>query len=340
MGGVTERTDARAADASGGRPGSSSPREGQTFGGESLAVRFASLVKLPHTLFALPFAGMGAVLASYQFPHAITLGAILWIVIAFTAARFAAMAFNRIVDRRLDALNPRTRARELPSGRLTVRQAVIGVLAAAALFVFAAWQLNPLCGMLAPLALGWVFFYSYTKRFTALSHHVLGSALGIAPVGAYLAISATWTDPWYALVVLAAGVTFWVAGFDVIYAVQDIAFDRSQRLHSLAAKLGPAHALTVARLFHLLALGLFFALWALQLFPVGWIYLGGIGVAVFLLAYEHWVVRDAARGALDLRRIDRAFFHANVAVSISLLLFTLTDRLLTVAPSLIAVPPP
>jgi 4-hydroxybenzoate polyprenyltransferase len=313
-------------------------REGQTFDGGSLAARYASLVKLPHTLFALPFAGMGAVLASYRYPQNVTWGAALWIVLAFTAARFAAMAFNRIVDRDLDALNPRTRARELPAGRLTVTQAAAGTVAAAAIFVFAAWRLNPLCGLLSPIALAWVFFYSYTKRFTPLSHHVLGLALGIAPVGAYLAVAGTWPEPWIAPVVLALAVMFWVAGFDTIYSLQDVDFDRTHGLRSLAQWLGPKGALAAARVFHVVSLALFFALWSLQLFPVAWLYLGGLGVAMFLLAYEHWVVRDAARHALDLRRIDRAFFHANVGVSTSLFLFTLADRLLSAAPALLAVP--
>jgi 4-hydroxybenzoate polyprenyltransferase len=314
-------------------------REGQTYDGTSLAARYASLVKLPHTLFALPFAGMGAVLASYRAPHNVSWSSLAWIILAFTAARFAAMAFNRIVDRHIDALNPRTRGRELPSGRMTVAQAVAGTILAAAIFVAAAWQLNPLCGMLSPVALAWVFFYSYTKRFTPLSHHVLGLALGIAPVGAYLALAGEWPEPWHAPVVLALAVMFWVAGFDTIYSLQDAEFDRGHGLRSLAQTLGAKGALAAARVFHVISLVLFGALYALRLFPVGWLYLGGLGVATFLLAYEHWVVRDAAAGGLDLRRIDRAFFHANVGVSTSLFVFTLADRLLTVAPPLIAVPP-
>jgi 4-hydroxybenzoate polyprenyltransferase len=315
-------------------------REAQTYASPSLPARFANLVRLPHTLFALPFAGMGAVLATYPGagPDIDWLTGV-WIVVAFTAARFAAMGFNRIVDRRIDALNPRTQRRELPAGALTVAQAAAAVGVASGIFIGAAWLLNPLCGMLAPLALGWVFFYSFTKRFTALSHHVLGFALGIAPVGAYLAVTGAWSVPWTALVALAAAVTFWVAGFDVIYALQDIGFDRAQGLHSLAARLGARGALAAARVFHTLAVALFFALWALRLFPLSWIYLGGVGVAAFLLAYEHWVVRDAARGEVDLGRIDRAFFHTNVAVGFSLFLFTLVDRLLLATPALLATPP-
>src|SRR5688572_27270142 len=181
-------------------------REGQTFGGASLAARYASFVKLPHTLFALPFAGVGVVLASYANAARITPPLAVWVVLAFTAARFAAMGFNRIVDRRYDALNPRTSRRELPSGRLTVMQAALAVVVSAIAFVVAAWQLNPLCGRLAPLALAWVFFYSYTKRFTSWSHYVLGLALGIAPAGGYLAVSGAWPSPWFALPVLSAAV--------------------------------------------------------------------------------------------------------------------------------------
>jgi 4-hydroxybenzoate polyprenyltransferase len=301
--------------------------EGQTYRGASLAARYASFVKLPHTLFALPFAGVGAVLASHTHAAAVTIGAIGWIVLAFTAARFAAMGFNRIVDRELDSQNPRTSARELPAGRLTLSQAATAVVVAAALFVLAAWMLNPLCGWLAPLALAWLFFYSYTKRFTSYSHHVLGAALGIAPAGAYLAIAGEWSQPWFALPVLVGGVTFWVAGFDVIYAVQDEAFDRRTGLHSLPARYGAARALRLARLFHAAACALFAGIAVFRLFPVGPLYAGGVAVLAALLIFEHRIIGgDPER--LDLPRIDRAFFHANVAVSSSFFLFTLMDRLL------------
>lgn len=302
--------------------------EGQTFDGGSLATRYASFVKLPHTLFALPFAGVGAVLASYQQSQRITVSAVLWIVLAFTAARFAAMGFNRIADRHYDALNPRTARRELPSGRLTLLQATLAVVVSAAIFVYAAWQLNPLCGWLAPIALGWIFFYSYTKRFTAWAHHVLGLALGIAPVGAYLAVSGAWTQPWFALPLLSAAVMFWVAGFDVIYAIQDLDFDRVHGLHSIPARVGATRALVRARLFHLTAFLLFGCLYLFHLFAVGPIYLLGVLVMAALLVYEHQVIGDADPATLDLPRIDRAFFRANVGVSTSIFLFTLLDRLL------------
>jgi 4-hydroxybenzoate polyprenyltransferase len=303
-------------------------REGQTFAGRSLAARYASFVKLPHTLFALPFAGVGVVLASYTAPQRITPVLAAWVVLAFTAARFAAMGFNRIVDRRYDALNPRTAWRELPSGRLTVAQAVVAVAVSSIVFVVAAWQLNPLCGVLAPLALCWIFFYSYTKRFTTWSHHVLGLALGIAPAGGYLAVTGAWPASWLALPVLSGAVMFWVAGFDVIYAIQDVDFDRAHGLHSIPARVGTRRALVRARLFHLIAFLLFGALPLLALFAVGPIFLLGLLAMAALLLYEHRVIGDATAATLDLPRLDRAFFHANVGVSTSFFLFTLLDRLL------------
>jgi 4-hydroxybenzoate polyprenyltransferase len=301
-------------------------REGQTYAGASLAARYASFVKLPHTLFALPFAGVGAIFASYTHADRVSASMLLWIVVAFTAARFAAMGFNRVVDREYDALNPRTRMRELPAGRLSLRQAWTAVAIAGVVFVLAAWSLNPLCALLSPVALAWIFFYSYTKRFTRWAHVVLGLALGIAPVGAYLAVTGVWPTPWHAPIVLAVAVMFWVAGFDVIYSLQDLEFDRSHGLHSIAARFGVRGAMRFARAFHLGAVAAFLALGVLRLFPVGAPYIAGVAVVAVLLAYEHWVVRDAGAG-LDLKLIDRAFFRTNIAVSMSFFVFTLLDRL-------------
>jgi 4-hydroxybenzoate polyprenyltransferase len=303
-------------------------REGQTFEGGSLASRYASFVKLPHTLFALPFAGVGALLASYEYADRITATMILWILIAFTAARFAAMGFNRIVDRQHDALNPRTQMRELPSGKLTLAQAWVAVVLASALFVFASFQLNTLCGWLAPVALAWIFFYSYTKRFTSFAHFVLGVSLGIAPVGAYLAITGEWSRPAVALVVIAAAVMCWVAGFDVIYALQDLEFDRKHGLHSIPTRLGPDGSLRMARVLHVLSVAAFAAVIGLQLFPVGWLYSLGLGVMVGLLFYEHRLLAGMRFDQLDLKTIDRAFFKVNVMVSMSFFACTLLDRLL------------
>jgi 4-hydroxybenzoate polyprenyltransferase len=302
-------------------------REGQTYGSASLAARYASFVKLPHTLFALPFAGVGAILATWQFGDNLTFQAAGWIVLAFTAARFAAMGFNRIVDRRFDALNPRTARRELPAGTLSLTQAVTAVVVAAATFLVASFMLNPLCGMLAPLALAWIFFYSYTKRFTPYAHHVLGLALGIAPAGAFLAVSGVWPEPWYMLPVLAGAVMFWVAGFDVIYALQDVEFDRAHGLHSIPARVGSRGALRRARIYHGVSFLLFGAILAFGMLPVGVFYGAALLVMAALLVYEHRLAGSADDGALNLGRIDRAFFHANVGVSMSFFVFTLLDRL-------------
>ena len=306
---------------------SATVREGQTYAGASLPSRYASFVKLPHTLFALPFAGVGALLASYSFSDRVTVEKVLWIVVAFTAARFAAMGFNRIVDRAHDARNPRTALRELPAGKLTVTQAWIAVVIASIVFIAAAWQLNALTGWLAPIALAWIFFYSFTKRFTSFSHYVLGLSLAIAPVGAYLAITGEWSTPWYALVVLAAAVMAWVSGFDVVYAIQDIDFDRANNLHSMPARLGVKRALLLSRVMHMVAVAFFVAILAFQLFPVGLLYAVGVGFMGGLLVYEHRIVRG---GDLDLKKIDRAFFQLNVMVSTSFFLFTLADRIFSI----------
>src|SRR6059058_4004827 len=207
--------------------GGTTPREGQTFVGESLLVRYVNFVKLPHTVFALPFALLGLVVASRE-------TALTWRTLGLVV-----LAFNRIADRELDARNPRTRARELPSGRLTLRQAWVAVVVAAVVFLATAWALNPLCFALAPLALVFISAYSYAKRFTPWSHLWLGLADGIATPAGYLAVTGRWSDPWWTLVAGAAAVTFWVGGFDVFYALQDEQFDRRERLKSLVVRFGP-----------------------------------------------------------------------------------------------------
>ena len=293
-------------------------REGQTFAGRAAVVRYANLVKLPHTLFALPFALVGVVLASYV--KDVTLRTILWAVLAFASARFAAMAFNRIVDRKLDALNPRTAMREIPTGIVGVREAGAAVTIASALFLASAWQLNPLCFALAPLALAWVLGYSYTKRLTRWSHFILGLGLGIAPVGGYLAVTGSWSEPWWMLPMLATGVMTWVAGFDVLYALQDVAFDRQTGLHSIPAALGERRALTVARLLHAGTVAALATVGAAV--GAGWIYWVGVGVVAALLLFEHSLVR-----ADDLSKLDAAFFTMNGIISIAFFGFVLAERL-------------
>ncbi|HEX6536924.1 MAG TPA: UbiA-like polyprenyltransferase [Gemmatimonadaceae bacterium] len=303
------------------RPGAPhpTPREGQTFTGGSRLVRYANLVKLPHTLFALPFALVGVTIASYV--KQVGWADVLWVAVAFTAARFAAMGFNRIADRRIDALNPRTARREIPSGAMTAAEASLAVVVAAVLFLIAAWRLNPLCLALAPLALAWVLFYSYTKRFTRLAHLVLGLGLGIAPVGGYLAITGEWSRPWWVLVLLAAAVMSWVAGFDIFYALQDVGFDREHGLHSIPAALGEARSVIVVRALHA------FTVLALALVGIGigagWLYALGVAVVAILLLYEHSLVR-----VHDLSRLDAAFFTMNGIISITFFGFVLAERLL------------
>jgi 4-hydroxybenzoate polyprenyltransferase len=292
--------------------------EGQTFRGVSALVRYVNLVKLPHTAFALPFALVGVTLASYVAP--VTARKVLWVVIAFTAARFAAMAFNRIVDRDVDALNPRTKSREIPSGALSVTGAATAVIAACLLFIAAAWQLNSLCLALSPVALAWVLAYSFTKRFTRFCHLVLGVGLAIAPVGGYLAVTGQWSEPWWMLIALAVAVATWVGGFDILYALQDIDFDCAHGLHSLPASLGEGIALNIARSFHVTTV-LCLAVVGLAV-GAGWIYVAGVAVAALLLLYEHSLVKSG-----DLGRLDAAFFTMNGVISIAFFGFVFAERL-------------
>ena len=292
-------------------------REGQTFAGPSAIARWSSFVKLPHTVFALPFALTGVVLASREVMP--TVGQVGWVVLAFTAARFTAMAFNRIVDRDVDARNPRTRLREIPSGALLVGQAKLSVVIAGALFILASWMLNPLCGMLSPIALAWVLFYSYCKRFTRWSHLVLGLGLGIAPVGGYLAVTGTWSEPAWMLPVLAMAVMTWSGGFDILYALQDVAFDRANGLFSLPGALGAPKALRIARVLHLCTVVLLAMVGAAT--ASGLLYAIGVAVVALLLAYEHSLVT-----AEDLTKLDAAFFTMNGVISISFFTFVLLER--------------
>ena len=304
---------------SGKEPLVSTAREGQTLRGQGLLLRHANLVRLPHTVFALPFALVGVVLASYVAP--ITWSDVVWVVVAFTTARFAAMGFNRIVDREIDARNPRTRSREIPSGAMSVREAGVAVVIASVIFFVAAWQLNTLCLALSPLALAWVLFYSYTKRFTRWSHLVLGIGLSIAPVGGYLAITGHWSDPWWMLIALATAVATWVGGFDILYALQDVSFDRENGLYSVPSTFGEANALGIARILH------FTTVVALAVAGLGAgagvVYFAGVAVAGLLLLYEHSLVK-----ANDFSRLDAAFFTMNGVISIVFLGFVFMERLL------------
>ena len=294
-------------------------REGQTFGGESLLVRYANLVRLPHTLFALPFALLGVVAASWHVP--VTWATVGLVVLAFTAARFVAMGVNRIADRELDARNPRTRDRELPAGRLTPRQAWVAVAVAAVVFVAAARALNPLSGWLALPALAWIAGYSYTKRFTHWSHLWLGFALAIAPVGGYVAVAGVWSQPWWVLAAITVAVTCWVGGFDIFYALQDEDFDRAERLRSAVVRFGRARSILLAKALHAVTiLGLVeFGVGA----GFGWPYYAAVALGAAVIGWEHRLVRPG-----DLSRLDAAFFTANGIVSIVVFLGALGDRVL------------
>ena len=299
-------------------------REGQTFEGTTRLSTYASFVKLPHTVFALPFAMIGVILASYARP--VTWATIGWTVVAFTSARFAAMGFNRIVDRDYDAKNPRTAMREIPRGALSVREASVAVLIASALFIAAAGALNTLCLWLSPLALAWVFFYSYTKRFTRFAHIVLGVGMSIAPVGGYLAVAGRWSQPWWLLCTLATTVVSWGAGFDVLYALPDIAFDKANRLHSIPVAFGEWRAIAIARALHVLTVTCLAVIGA-AVFHSGnlssLLYWTGVLIAALLLLYEHSLVRPG-----DLSRLDAAFFTMNGVISLTLFAFVLAGRLL------------
>lgn len=303
------------------------PQDGQLIQGGSLIVRLANFVKLPHTVFAMPFALVGVVLASVT--NAITLPLIGWTVLAFTAARFAAMGFNRIVDRDVDAINPRTAMREIPSGALTVNQAKVSVLIASLLFFFASSQLNRLCLLLSPIALAWVLGYSYTKRFTRWSHLWLGLGLSIAPVGGYLAVAGHWSTPWWLLCALAMGVITWSGGFDIIYALQDAEFDRKNGLRSIPSSIGVVNAIRLARALHVTAITcLVIVALGLPQLGVGirplfvWM---GVLLAALLLVWEHRLVH-----ADDLSRINAAFFTMNGVISLTFFACVLAARLTAV----------
>lgn len=269
------------------------------------------MVRFPHSLFALPFALSGAVLAAVG--HGVTPRQLLWIVLAMVGARNAAMGFNRLADHALDARNPRTAGRELPRGVLSRSAVWAFTLALSLLFMVASFALSPLCGALSPLALLVVFGYSYTKRFTWASHLVLGLALAIAPVGGWIAVRGSFgLVPW----LLALAVLCWVAGFDVIYACQDVAFDREQGLHSIPRRFGVRGALAIARVLHVGALAALASVGIVAgLHPVYW---AGLALIALLLVFEHRLVR-----ADDLSKLGVAFFNMNGIISVVYLATTL-----------------
>ncbi len=293
--------------------------DGQVVRGTGRLAAWSNFVKIAHTVFALPFAIVGIVAAARSYPVSwlqvvITVG-------AFASARFAAMGFNRIVDLEYDTRNPRTAGRELPAGRMSVREAWILVFVAAVLFVVLSAMLNRLCLWLSPIALIWVCGYSFTKRFTHLSHLWLGWGLAIAPVGGYLAIAGRWSTPAWLLLAISGAVACWSSGFDVLYSLQDEPFDRSQGLKSLPVLLGARYSILVARLLHGLALGLLAAFWLGAGF--GWIFGVSVVLAGGLLAWEHRLVRVG-----DYSKLDVAFFTMNGIISAVVALGAVLDAVL------------
>ncbi len=275
------------------------------------------MIKFEHTIFALPFALISTLLASSSLPDGLPSGrTILWILVAMVGARSAAMTFNRIVDARFDAANPRTAARAIPTGELTTAHAMVFTLAAVGLFVLAAYELNPLCLTLSPVALLTILGYSYTKRFTPLSHLLLGLGIGIAPVGAWLAVTGRFDPPPF---LLAAAVTLWIGGFDIIYALQDVEFDRRAGLRSLPAAIGASRALAISRLMHVIMICVLMAFGVLMGLHV--LYYVGVAVAAALILYEQSIVSST-----DLSRVNLAFFTLNGWISVALLAFVILDR--------------
>jgi 4-hydroxybenzoate polyprenyltransferase len=266
------------------------------------------MIKFEHSVFALPFALVAGMLAVRGWP---SWRQVFWLIVAMVGARSAAMTFNRIADRKIDALNPRTQMRALPAGRLTLRFATGFTVLSCALLILAAWQLSPLAFELSPLAIAVLLLYSYTKRFTMLSHLVLGIADGLAPVAAWIALRNSVS---VGVVLLGAAVALWVGGFDLIYACQDIDFDRRIGIHSFPQRFGVAAALYGSIGCHMAMAALLIEV--IKLEHLGWLAMAGLALMIALLAYEHWIVRPS-----DLSRLNAAFFNVNGYIS---LLFFLT----------------
>src|SRR5262245_13712017 len=288
---------------------------------KSKILKYGRLIRFSHTVFALPFALASVALAWPS--HPVTRRSFFWILIAMIGARSAAMAFNRLADRKFDALNPRTQQWELPQGTVKVWEAVILTIISSGVFVFAAYQLNFVCFVLSPVALAIVFFYSLTKRFTWTSHLFLGLALSLAPIGAWLAVSGSPIDlaelaiPFF----LGLAVLFWLAGFDIIYSLQDHRFDRTAGLHSIPVRFGVAGALRFSSFFHICTMVFLAAVgFAAQMGVIYWL---GFTTIAGILFWEHRLVTPT-----DLSRINRAFFDFNAYVSIGYLLTTVADRFL------------
>ncbi|BAI79821.1 4-hydroxybenzoate polyprenyltransferase [Deferribacter desulfuricans SSM1] len=275
-------------------------------------ISFFRMIKVEHTLFALPFAFTGAIIAAKGIP---SIDKIFWIAVAMLGARSGAMGFNRVADAEIDAKNPRTANREIPAGKISKKEAIIYIIISFLLYFLAAYKLNPLCFKLSPIPVIIFILYSYTKRFTFLCHLILGIALGLAPMGAWVAITGS-ID--FRIVLLGVGVMFWVAGFDLIYAIQDIDFDREHNLFSIPRFIGIKNSIYLARAFHLIAFVLF--LYAKFIFNLGILYLIGVILCGLFMIYEHSIIKPN-----DLSKLDMAFFNLNAYISLTIFVFTFFD---------------
>ena len=273
---------------------------------------FLEVIKIEHTVFSLPFAYVGGILAVQGLP---SFREWALITLAVLGARSAGMAFNRLVDQHFDAHNPRSQKRALPEQRISVKEVLMGITLSLVLLIFASWQLNPLCLLLLPVVIGILFFYSYTKRFTWSSHLVLGLCLGLAPVGSWIGIRGSVAlDP----ILLGLGVTFWTAGFDIIYSTMDYQYDLGAGLFSIPVRFGLHKALQISLVFHLISL-IFFA--SLKFVAgLGWYYLAALGIVGFLFLREKSLVSPE-----DLSKVNLVFFQFNGLVSLSILLLTILD---------------
>ena len=277
---------------------------------------FGRMIKFSHTVFVLPFALAAVVLAHRVQP--LTVGRLVWLLAAMVGARSAAMGFNRIADARLDRENPRTAGREIPAGKLSLQTAVIFVILFSALFILAAAMFNRLCLYLSIPVLLLLFSYSYSKRFTILCHLYLGLTISLAPLGTWIALTGGFDWP---IVLMSLALMAYIAGFDILYACQDIAFDRREGLHSIPVRFGPAGALAIAKGLH--GLSLIFFVWLFFAFQMGPVYLGAVVIIALLMVIEHLLVKPK-----DLSRINIAFFHMNSLISLTLFMGVLADELM------------
>ena len=273
---------------------------------------FLKMIKLEHSLFALPFAFVGMFLAANGLP---SWNVIVWVVVAMVGARSAAMGLNRYADAEIDARNPRTASREIPAGNISKTATIFYIILSLAVYFLAAVMLNKLTAILSPIPILIFILYAYAKRFTNFCHIILGIALGLAPVCAWIAVTGTVNLPPF---ILGGAIILWVAGFDILYAIQDIEYDRKEGLHSIPAVFGVSGSLIIARLLHFAAFFLFILLMAFT--NLGYIYLAGVLISGALMAYEHSLVSKD-----DLSKLNMAFFNMNAYISITIMIFSIID---------------